>query len=96
MIKDKVQTLQTERNKYVFKRDLDDDSDGAHLALFGIEFHAEEEANENERSPSVALLCAGPLRRGKVHGLERVLRMCDGFFCSMSATCDGAVLLWQW
>ena len=22
--------------------------------------------------------------------------MFDGFFCSMSATCDGAVLLWQW
>ena len=31
-----------------------------------------------------------------MHELERVLRVCDGFFCSMSATYDGAVLLWQW
>ena len=39
-------------------------SDGAHLTSFGIEFQTEEEAKENERSPSVALLCAGLLRRG--------------------------------
>ena len=32
----------------------------------------EEEAKENERSPSVALLCAGLLRRGMVYELERV------------------------
>ena len=38
VIKDTVQSLQTERNKYVFKRDLTDDSDGAHLTSFGIEF----------------------------------------------------------
>ena len=38
VIKDKVQSLLTERNKYAFKRDLDDDSDGAHLTSFGIEF----------------------------------------------------------
>ena len=31
-----------------------------------------------------------------VYELERVLRVCDGFFCSMPATYDGAVLLWQW
>ena len=31
------------------------------LTSFGIEFQAEEEAKENERSPSVALLCAGLL-----------------------------------
>ena len=31
VIKDTVQSLQTERNKYVFKRDLNEDSDGAHL-----------------------------------------------------------------
>ena len=30
-----------------------------------------------------------------VYELERVLRVCDGFSCSMSATYDGAVLLWQ-
>ena len=66
-------------------------SDGAHLISFGIEFQI-----ENEQSPSVALLCVGLLRRGMVYELERVLWMCDGFYCSMSATYDGAVLLWQW
>ena len=96
VIKDTVQSLLAERNKYVFKRDLNDDSDGALLTSFGIEFQTEEEAKENERSPSVALLCAGLLRKGMVHGLERVMRVCDGFLCSMSATYDGAVLLWQW
>ena len=79
--------------QYVFKRDLDDDSDGAHLTSFGIEFQTEEEAKENERSPSVALLCAGLLRRSMVYELERVMRVCDGFLCSMSATYDDAVLL---
>ena len=96
VIKDKVQSLQTERNNYVFKRYLYDDSDGAHLTSFGIEFQTEEEAKENERSPSAALLCAGLLRRGMVYELERVLRVSDGFSCSMSATHDGAVPLWQW
>ena len=95
VIKDKVQALQTERSKHVVKRDLDDDSDGAHLTSFGIECQTEEEAKENERSPSVVLLCACLLRRGMVYELERVLRVCDGFICSMSATYDGAVLLWQ-
>ena len=75
VIKDTVQSLQTERNKYVFKRDLNYDSDGAHLTSFGIEFQAEEEAKENERSPSVALLCAGILRGDMVYELERVLRV---------------------
>ena len=93
VIKDTVQSLQNERNKYVFKRDLDDDSDGAHLTSFGIEFQTEEEAKENERSPSVALLYAGLLRRGMAYELERVLRVCNGFQCSMSVRCDGAVLL---
>ena len=95
VIKDTVQSSYTEQSKNVFKRDFDDDSDGAHLTSFGIEFHTEEEAKENERSPSGALLCAGPLRRGMVYELERVLRVCDGFLCSISATYDGAVLLWQ-
>ena len=96
VIEDKVQSLQTERNQYVFKRELNDDNDGAHLTSFGIEFQTEEETKENQRSPSVAILCAGLLRRGMVYELERVLRVCDGFLCSMSVTYDGAALLWQW
>ena len=40
--------------------------------------------------------CAGLLRGGMVCELERVMRVCDGFFCGMSVTYDGAVLLWQW
>ena len=72
---------------------LDDESDGAHLISFGIEFQTEDEAKENERSPSVALLCAGLLRRGMEYELEQVLRVCNGFLCSMSVTYDGAVLL---
>ena len=71
-------------------------SDGAHQTSSGIEFQVEEEAKENERSPSVALMCAGLLRRGIVYEQERVLRVCDGFSCSMSATYNGAVQLWQW
>ena len=93
VIKDTVQSLETGRNKYVFKRDLNNDGDGAYLASFGIELETEEEAKENERSPSVALLCAGLLRRDMEYELERVLRVCNGFICSMSVTYDGAVLL---
>ena len=66
------------------------------MISFGIEFHTGEEAKENEQSPSFALLCAGLLRRGMVYELERALRVCNGFLCSMSVTYDGAVLLWQW
>ena len=95
VIKDTVQSLQTERNKHVFKRDLNDDSDGAYLTSFGMEFQTDEEAKENERSPRVALLCAGLLRRGIVYELERVLRVCNGLLRSMSVTYDGAVLLAQ-
>ena len=69
---------------------------GHTLTSFGIEFQTEEEAKENERSPSVALLCAVQLRRGMVYELKRVLRVCDSFFCSMSATYDDAIMLWQW
>ena len=93
VIKEKVQSLLAERDKYVFKRDLNDDSDGAHHTSFGIELQTEEEAKENERSPSFALLCAGLLRRGMVYDQERVWRVSDCFFCSMSATYDSAVLL---
>ena len=77
-------------------KDLYDDSDGAYLTSFGIEFQTEEDAKEIERSPSVALLCAGLLRRGMVYELERVLRVCNDFLCSMSVTYDGAILLWLW
>ena len=59
--------------------DLNDDSDGAHLTSFRIEFQTEEEAKENERSPSVTILCADLLRRGMVYELERVLRVCNAF-----------------
>ena len=58
------------------------------LSSFGIKFQTEEEAKENERSPSVALLCAGLLRIGMVYELERVLWVCNGFLCSMSVTYD--------
>ena len=84
--------MSTERNKYVFKRALNDESDGAHLTSFGIEIQTEKE-KENERSSSVALLCAGLLRRSMVCELERVLRQSDGIFCSISVTYDGAIQL---
>ena len=93
MNEEKLKSLKTERNKYVFKRDIDDDSDGAHLTSFGVEFQIEEEAKENERSPRVALLCSHLLRRGIVHELERVFLVSSGFFCSMTVTYDGAILL---
>ena len=32
---------------------------------------------------------AGLLRRGMVYELERVLRVCDGFFCSKYNWCSG-------
>ena len=82
VIKDNVQSLQAERNKFVIKRDLDDGSDGAHLTSFGIEFQTEEEAKENERSPSVASLCADLLRRGMAYELERVLRCAVAFYAA--------------
>ena len=74
VMKDNVQSLKAERNKYVFKLDMNDDSDGAHLTSLGIEFQTEEEAKEIERSPSVVLLCAGLLRKGMVYELVRVMR----------------------
>ena len=51
-------------------------------------------SNEMSNHQSVTMLCAGLLRRGMMCELERMLRVCDGFFCSMSTTYDGAVLLW--
>ena len=76
-------SLKSDRNKYVIKRDLNDDCDGAHLTTFGIEFQREE-AKNNESSPSVTLLCAGLLRRGMVYELERVLRV----YMDFSAACQ--------
>ena len=38
VIKEKVQSLLTEPNKYFFKQDLNDDSDGAHLTSFGLDW----------------------------------------------------------
>ena len=70
LINEKVQSLQTERNKYVFRRDINDDSDGAHLRSFGIEFQTEE-TRKNDRSPSVALLCANLLRTGMMYEVLR-------------------------
>ena len=75
VIKQKVQSLQTERNEHVFKQDIYDDSDGARLASFGIEFQTEE-AKEKKQLLSVALLCAGPFRRDMVCELERVFLEC--------------------
>ena len=66
------------------------------MTSFGIEFRKDEETKENERSQSVALLCTGQLRREMVHEQQRVLRVYDGLQCSISATYDGAELLWQW
>ena len=61
---------------------LNDESDGAHMTSFGIEFQTEEEAKENERSPSVALLCAGLLRRGMVYELEGVYGCAMAFYAA--------------
>ena len=57
LIKEKVQSLQTERNKYVFKRDLDDDSDGAHLTSFGIEFQTEDDAKKRATTKCCLTVC---------------------------------------
>ena len=46
-IKENVQSSQSERCKYINKREYNDDDDGAHLTPFGIEFQTEEKANEN-------------------------------------------------
>ena len=91
VIKDKILSLLTERNKYVFKRDLDDVSDGAHQTSFGIEFQTEE-ARKNERSPRVALLCAGLLRSMSWSGVADVRRL----FLQHDRTYDATVLLLQW
>ena len=67
-----------------------DDSDETHLTSLGKEFQTEE-AKENERSPNVTLLCAGLLKRDTVFELERELRVCDSFSCSMSTTVQNLI-----
>ena len=92
VIKENVQSLLAGRNNCLqmrFKRN----GDWAHLTSIGIEFQTEEEAKENKRSPSATLLRAGLLRKSMFCELERLLRMCDGFFSSTSVTYDGTVLL---
>ena len=46
---------------------LNDDSDGIQMTSFGMKFLREEEAKEIVQPQSVALLCAGLLRRGIVY-----------------------------
>ena len=77
-----VPSLKAERNSNVYQQDLNDERLGAHLSSVEVMFQTDE-AKENKRSTSVALLCAGQL----VYELEYV---CDG---RMLATYDGAVLL---
>ena len=66
VIKDTVQSMQTERNKYVFKRDLTDDSDGAHLTSFGIELQTEEEAKKKRITKCCLTVCRSIEKR---HGV---------------------------
>ena len=89
-------SLLTERDTYIFKRDINADSDGAHLTSFGIEFQTEEETIECKRSALEDLLCAVLLRIDMACELERELRVCYGLFINMLMTYDGAILLWQW
>ena len=49
----------------------------------------EEEAKENERSPSVVLVRSVLLRKGIVYELERE---CDGFVSIILVTYDAALL----
>ena len=66
VIKEKVQSLQAERNKFVFKRDINDDSDGAHLTSFGIDFQTEEEAKKRAITKCYLTVCRSIKKR---HGL---------------------------
>ena len=50
--KQKVQSLQAECNRYIFKQDIDDDCDWAHFTSFGKQFQIE--AKENKQSQSYA------------------------------------------
>ena len=80
----------------MFNQNVNDDSDGAYMISFGIEFQTEEKARKRAITKYCFTVCAGLLGRGMVCELEHLLLECDVFFCSMSAAYDGAVLLWQW
>ena len=58
-------SMLTVRNKYIFRRELNDDNETARQTSFEIEFQTEE-ATENEQSQRATLLCADLLRRGMV------------------------------
>ena len=58
--------METDRNKYVLKRDLDDDSDGAHLASLGIEIQTEEEAKKRAITKCCLTVCRSIEKR---HGV---------------------------
>ena len=66
----KDRSSRTDRNKFVFKLDLNDYKKEAQMTSFGLEFLTEDEANENKRLRSVVLVCAVILRRGIVCELE--------------------------
>ena len=55
VIKEKVQSLQTEQNKYVLKQALDDDSDVAHLA--SLEYNSRQKKKQKKKSDHHVLPC---------------------------------------
>ena len=61
LIKEKVQSSQADRYRYVSKLVIDEDSDGAHLRSFQIDFQIEGEVKYNARSSSFALQSARQL-----------------------------------
>ena len=63
--------------KYVFKRNLDDESAGCHLISIGIEFKTGEA--EKTSHHQVDILCISLLRRDMVFELEQVLQEYDGY-----------------
>ena len=95
--KEKDKSLYTGQNKYIKNKMMTvmwhkcDLLEYGNIGTIWSTVPTGEEAKENERSPTVASLHAGLLRRDMVYEQERVLRGCDGLFCSMSVTYDGAV-----
>ena len=41
-------------------------------------------------------LFGGIAHKNHAFSIFHMLRVCNGFLCSMSVTYDGAVLQWQW
>ena len=64
--------MSTEQNNYVLMQDIDDDSDETHVTSFGLEFHTEEEAKEDDSSPGATLLCMDLSKRSMTRELEQV------------------------